>query len=104
MGNLHFHNLILFRILGLSGRVLMKDTKLGNYTVPKGNVLFYSFHFTSNFKDPKIYNPFRFINDKGEFNNNENFHFTPFGYGRHPCAGRNVAKIALKTCKHSNSF
>jgi len=89
---------VRFSLLGLGGRLLMENVQFGKYTVPKGNVLYHPYfgvaeHFTDNFK----FDPMRFIDEerKRESNSKPNM-FTPFGMGKHPCAGQAVARNSMK--------
>nr|QTW43691.1 CYP3082A3 [Eurytemora affinis] len=72
-----------------------KDIQLGQYTLSKGTTVLtntYSVHMDpEHFKDPHTFNPDRFINQKGEFENDERN--IPFGIGKRRCLGETLARM-----------
>lgn len=89
---------VRFGLLGIGGRQLKEDVEFESYTVPKGNILMHpNFGRAQHFTDSETFNPFRYLERDEHKNVKEYSHsFTPFGLGRHPCAGRLVALFGLK--------
>lgn len=70
-----------------------KTAKLANYTIPKhvGIILnIYNINHDSRYHEkPEIFNPSRFLDDRGFFKTIESF--IPFGTGRRECLGKRFA-------------
>jgi hypothetical protein len=87
---------VRFGLLGIGGRILKEDVQFEDYIVPKGNIVIHPYfgqgkHFTNFEKfDPNRYS-------KEPEQEEYNYSFTPFGKGRHPCAGKFVAMFGLKS-------
>ncbi|XKL69293.1 hypothetical protein PGB90_007062 [Kerria lacca] len=78
-------------------RRVLKNTKLGNYKIPKNTIILTnlrSIHYDKNhWKDPEIFKPERFLNEKGELKiDNE---LCTFGLGKRRCPGEAFAKSFL---------
>lgn len=75
--------------------VATKDTKLMNYDVPKGTIVFSSLNSVNNdpsvFKDADIFNPGRFFDENGNFSLKLDKSL-PFGAGKRVCAGETFAR------------
>ncbi|XP_071740985.1 cytochrome P450 76C1-like [Rutidosis leptorrhynchoides] len=90
-------------------RTPSKDSKVGGYTVPKGCCVFlnaYSIHRDPRYWDnPLEFNPERFLKDKCNYNNGNNFKFFPFGSGRRICVGiplvEKMTMLILASLLHS---
>ena len=71
-------------------RKLMVDMKICDYDIPTGDVLFtspaLSGRHSSNFEDPKTYDPYRWLGERDE-EKKKKFSFIGFGGGRHVCLG-----------------
>lgn len=89
---------VRFGLLGIGGRQLKEDVEFENFVVPKGNIIIHpNFGRAQHFTDSEKFDPFRYIQRDEHKNIKEYSHsFTPFGMGRHPCAGRLVALFGLK--------
>ena len=80
------------------GRHLIKDTKIGNYTIPKGtglNVSFYMLHRDpEQFPQPEKYIPERFLPENSI--KRHPFAFVPFSGGPRNCIGQRYAWLEMK--------
>jgi cytochrome P450 len=96
-----FTNAVLqesFRVssLAYSGvpRSAQADIQVGSYTIPKGATvtafLYHVHHDPKYYKDPKTFNPSRFIDASGNFINDERV--IPFGIGKRFCLGQSLAQ------------
>lgn len=76
----------------------LKDTKLCEYCVPTGTIVFansQAVHLDPNcWKNLSIFDPYHHIDEDGQLISNEG-HFYPFGAGRRMCAGEPLAKVEL---------
>ena len=79
--------------LGIPHQAL-EDIKIGSYTIPKGTTvlgsLYHAMHDAKYFNEPDVFNPSRFIDDAGNFVNNEKV--IPFGQGKRVCLGQSLAE------------
>jgi cytochrome P450 len=88
---------VRFSLLGIGGRLLMEPVQFGKYKVPKGNVMYHPYYGTAkHFTNSTEYDPYRYIERDEHLDKENPFKFTPFGAGRHPCAGSSVAKNLAK--------
>ncbi|KAL0488956.1 sterol 14-alpha-demethylase [Acrasis kona] len=88
---------VRFSLLGLGGRLLMQDVKFGSYTVPKGNIMYHPYYGAANhFTNSSHFDPYRYFERQEHLDGKDEFKFTPFGAGKHPCAGKSVAKNVAK--------
>ena len=80
-------------------RKVNEDTKVGDYTIPKGTcvqVFVYGLHMDSNvFPDPFEFRPERFLKDSQESRRNA-FSFLPFSAGARNCIGQRFAMNEMK--------
>ncbi|XP_064638363.1 probable cytochrome P450 CYP44 [Lineus longissimus] len=76
-------------------RVVMKDTMIGGYTIPKGTNLemnnFALLRSSEYFDDPEDYLPERWLRGESAHNIHP-YLLTPFGYGTRMCPGRRFAE------------
>lgn len=85
----------------LQERTAVKDTKLGEFDIKRGQIIYlipYITHTSSdNYPDPKKFNPQRFL-DKSSNNPNQinAGTFLPFSNGRKSCLGKNLATLEMK--------
>ncbi|KAM8952506.1 cytochrome P450 2K4-like [Pelodytes ibericus] len=74
-----------------------KDVNFKGYFLPKGTyiipLLYSVLRDKSQFSEPEKFNPYRFLDSKGNFLNNEAF--MPFSAGRRVCAGEALARMEL---------
>jgi len=79
------------------------ETKGGKFTIPQGDSFMLSSYVTHYdekvFPDPFTYNPDRWLDSKGEFNEKAlpKDYFVPFGKGRYSCSGRHLLHLELPT-------
>jgi cytochrome P450 len=86
---------VRFSLLGIGGRLLMEPVQFGKYKVPKGNIMYHPYYGTAkHFTNSEQYDPYRYL--EREEHLDKEFRFTPFGAGRHPCAGQSVARNLSK--------
>ncbi|XP_011495207.1 PREDICTED: probable cytochrome P450 303a1 [Ceratosolen solmsi marchali] len=82
--------------LGLPHRA-MKDISLNGYLIPEDTVILLNFRTAHNdksyWKNPEEFDPQRFLNDQGKFQQNNAF--IPFGLGKRRCLGENLARSTL---------
>lgn len=76
------------------GRVALKDTKLGNIMIKKGDWIFVQFSIMhkskNNFEEPYTFKLGRFKEQ------NYRHQYMPFGYGKRICLGRNLGELMIK--------
>lgn len=74
-----------------------QDTTIAGYTIPKGTIvaaLLYRVHSDATvWKNPRQFDPRRFLDIDGKFVNNKNL--MPFLVGRRQCLGENLARVEL---------
>ncbi|XP_043937254.1 cytochrome P450 2U1-like [Protopterus annectens] len=74
-----------------------KDTLFCGYTIPKGTKVLADLtsvlHDESQWKFPNEFNPYNFLNSKGEFEKQEAF--LPFSIGPRICLGENLARVEI---------
>ena len=72
----------------------LEEIKIASYTIPKGatvlSCLYLAMHDPKLFKDPDTFNPSRFIDEQGNFVNDEKV--IPFGLGKRYCLGQSLAE------------
>jgi len=70
------------------------DTEFGGYSIPKDTMIIPNLwavhHDPAIWGDPETFRPERFLNDKGEFQKNENF--LAFSTGKRVCLGETLAR------------
>ena len=98
---LHYTNAVLLESLRVSSlaynglpRCATQDMVIGPYKIPKGTIVMaflYNIHHDPKvFKDPKTFNPSRFIDESGKFSPSERV--IPFGIGKRVCLGQSLAE------------
>jgi cytochrome P450 len=76
-------------------RYAESDVPIGEHVIPKGNVIVLVPNGSENvFTQQATFKPERFVDEKVEF---DKYLFTPFGRGRHSCAGERYAFLLVKT-------
>ncbi|XP_028817001.1 cytochrome P450 2J2-like [Denticeps clupeoides] len=79
------------------GRVTTKDTKLRDYTIPKGTMVIGSLTSVlfdeSVWETPHSFNPAHFLDGQGSFRKRDAF--LPFSAGKRVCLGEQLAKMEL---------
>ncbi|KAI8514109.1 hypothetical protein Bbelb_084330 [Branchiostoma belcheri] len=74
-----------------------RDTEFYGYVIPKDTMVFagqWSVHHDPNlFPEPDRFDPGRFLDEEGNFKNNE--YFMPFSLGPRSCMGRPLAEVQL---------
>ena len=89
------------------------ETKISDFIIPKDTMVFvnlWSVHRDPTiWKDPEVFNPWRFLNDAGEVIDPKSFGgFLPFSAGRRKCPGETLAlntiPVFLATLLHSFRF
>ena len=99
--DLHYTNAVLFESFRYTSFVFASvphyatsDVRLREYVIPKGAIvlisLYHVMHDPEYFKDPETFNPDRFLNENGEFVNDERV--IPFGIGKRFCLGQSLAE------------
>ncbi|PKC11448.1 cytochrome P450, partial [Rhizophagus irregularis] len=88
----------IFPTLSFMARAAIEDVEFDGYVIKADTTVYTNLKVLSNnpkyFKDPEIFNPDRFLNDK---NSMEKYTFLPFGYGARMCPGRIWAMVQMKT-------
>lgn len=78
-------------------RVAESDTTLGGYDIPKGTIVQFMIESVHNnpkyWKDPHLFDPNRWLNDKKEIINHEAY--LPFSWGPRSCLGEPLAKMEI---------
>ncbi|KAH7984482.1 hypothetical protein HPB52_021527 [Rhipicephalus sanguineus] len=73
------------------GRTVVRDIKIGKYTIPRGTVAVVALYFLQRHpryvKDPNSFKPERFMESKSM----HNFGFAPFSAGPRNCLGQKFA-------------
>ncbi len=86
-------------VIPLVHRVTIQDTTLGPYYIQKGDVMVmstYSIHMDEKvWGDPHVFRPERFLDEKGNINNQASF--MPFGMGKRVCIGETLARHTMFT-------
>ena len=71
------------------------DVELGGHKIKEGTtvltVMNVGFHDTETWKDPEVFRPERFLDEKGRFGARPNALYTPFSAGRRSCPGEKLA-------------
>merc|ERR1711951_154145 len=77
--------------------VTTQDHRYGSHVIPKGAAVLANLSFImknpAHFPEPHLFNPYRFLNQAGEFVKSE--HFIPFGVGKRVCMGEPLARNEL---------
>lgn len=80
-----------------TSRITAKPEKFGQFQIPKGTKIFFSFYVNHNlpayWKDPDIFNPDRFLASEGG-NKISNFVYLPFSCGSRICIGKVFSRIS----------
>ncbi|PKY39542.1 cytochrome P450 [Rhizophagus irregularis] len=88
----------IFPTLSFMARAAIEDVEFDGYVIKADTTVYTNLKVLSNnpkyFKDPEIFNPDRFLNDKDSM---EKYTFLPFGYGARMCPGRIWAMVQMKT-------
>uniref|UniRef100_A0A8D0BHM2 unspecific monooxygenase n=1 Tax=Salvator merianae TaxID=96440 RepID=A0A8D0BHM2_SALMN len=76
---------------------VVKDTKFREYIIPKGTTIYPTLssvlHDSTEFPNPKEFDPHHFLNKDGTFRKSN--HFMPFSAGKRLCAGEGMARMEL---------
>uniref|UniRef100_A0A8D0BGR4 unspecific monooxygenase n=1 Tax=Salvator merianae TaxID=96440 RepID=A0A8D0BGR4_SALMN len=76
---------------------VVKDTKFREYIIPKGTTIYVSLssvlHDSTEFPNPKEFDPHHFLNKDGSFRKSN--YFMPFSAGKRLCAGEGMARMEL---------
>lgn len=86
----------LFPVIPINARVMMEDTMIGGYLIPKGTCILLN-TFTMSRDENQFANPDEFIPERWERESNKwnAFSNLPFGFGARSCVGRRLAQQEL---------
>uniref|UniRef100_A0A3Q0RLT8 Uncharacterized protein n=1 Tax=Amphilophus citrinellus TaxID=61819 RepID=A0A3Q0RLT8_AMPCI len=86
-------DIVLFNVAHMA----TKDTRVDNYTIPKGTMLLATLHSVlhdeSMWETPHSFNPQHFLDQDGKFRKREAF--LPFSAGKRVCLGEQLARMEL---------
>ncbi|KAJ3031216.1 UNVERIFIED_CONTAM: hypothetical protein HDU68_005822 [Siphonaria sp. JEL0065] len=90
----------LYSIAVMVDRGLEEDLEVGNMTLKKGSQLLFTLglnhHDEREWKDPKIFNPHRFLQmEESPGPLGCGYSFSPFGYGMRKCPGQALAMLEM---------
>ncbi|XP_007258757.3 cytochrome P450 1B1 [Astyanax mexicanus] len=75
------------------------DTSINGYPIPKGTVIFINQwslnHDPSNWDEPEVFNPQRFLDENGELNKDLTSNVLVFSLGKRRCIGEELSKMQL---------
>ncbi|GBB99454.1 hypothetical protein RclHR1_03530001 [Rhizophagus clarus] len=93
-----YESIRVFPTLSFMARAAVEDVEFDGYIIKADTTVYTNLKILSNnpkyFKNPEIFNPDRFLNDKESM---EKFSFLPFGYGARMCPGKVWAMVQMKT-------
>ncbi|XP_059158140.1 cytochrome P450 1A1-like [Physella acuta] len=76
-----------------------RDTVLNGYRIPRQTLTFINLWSVTRdpdyFKDPDLFNPFRFLDSTGKLDRLAMDHFLPYGAGRRKCPGEQLARMEI---------
>ncbi|XP_013392778.1 steroid 17-alpha-hydroxylase/17,20 lyase-like [Lingula anatina] len=81
------------------GHQAIRDTKIGDYDLPKGTVVFPNLwgihHDPRNWESPEVFKPERFLDKDGNLKPTDTKIWVPFSSGKRKCAGEGLAKADI---------
>lgn len=88
----------MYFVVPIAGpRRALQDTKLQGYSIPKDTVVLVDIHSVhhdeQHWKDPEVFRPERFLNERGKLQPDE--HLMPFGLGKRRCLGDALARNCM---------